>query len=361
MSIVYENSIITSIVGEINSKFSKNLVLVPLSTRAPKPAAGSHQPDEKAHFILVGASHASRLTSQLAESGASAEIVSLPGWRPTASTAEKAAGELSEAISRAPKDSTVVFQFLDSAAYYARTEEGGLVPARRNHVDNSYHIDGELVMAPSEVFLHTLKTSLPIFQAASGCPKLLLAPLPRYLVQGCCPDKDHIPNRSEEGYEDLIFTGVDNLRRQCKNFLHMNKVTDCITLNTAQLICSTSGARTTPENVRGELKMSWGPDPVHASVDCYTRLAKNIRTLCEERAALAKTADRRPNLEGASKRPRWIVSGEVDGGVFPSSGLSQPSRGGRVSAPYYGGPPGQRGQRARGYSGRRPRGGRRGW
>ena len=223
-------------------------------------------------------------------------------------------------------------------------------------MDNTYHLDGELVMAPAEVFLHTLKISLPIFCAAAGCPKLLLAPMPRYLMAGCCTDKDHIPNMAEAGYEDVIFSGVDNIRRQCKNFMHMNKVSDCTTINTGQMICSSEGARTTPDNIKEELKAIWGPDPVHASGDCYARLAKNLLSFCNDKAGLSRTEDRKTGLDVASKRPRWIVSGEVEGGIVPTSILNQLLRGG-----YQRGQRGLGGQRARGFFGRRPRGGRRGW
>ena len=168
-------------------------------------------------------------------------------------------------------------------------------------------------MAPAEMFLHTLKASLPIFQAAGCCQKLLLSPLPRYWLGSCCSDVEHIPNIKDPGYEDMLFCGLDTIRRQCKDFLHNHKIRECITLNAAQLICSTSGARITPEAVRAELKKIWGQDPVHPEEQCYTALAANIKTLCADRAKLARDKLNPGTSGGQPKRARWLETGGDEG------------------------------------------------
>lgn len=54
------------------------------------------------------------------------------------------------------KKKHVVMLMLDHAAYFARTEEGSLIPAHRGE-HRSYHLDGELVIEPREMFSRTLK------------------------------------------------------------------------------------------------------------------------------------------------------------------------------------------------------------
>ena len=292
-------------------------------------------------FIVVGASHASRLAEQLEACGSKVTLISMPSWRPTPTTAAKAAGELATAVGSSAAGAVTIFQFLDCAAFYARTEDGGLLPSRRSNDDNKYHLDGELVMAPAELFLHTLKSSLPIFKAAGQGPKLLISPLPRYWLTSCCADADHIPNRTSSGNEEMLFMGLDTIRRQCKDFLHISKIRDCTTLNAAQLICSSEGARITPDAVKAELQKCWGGDPVHPADQCYAALAKNVLTLCEDKRKLAREAPKHGGGDNQPKRARWI---ENSNDVAPTWWAGDRQRGG---APQHRGRGRGRGTRAR--------------
>jgi hypothetical protein len=52
-------------------------------------------------------------------------------------------------------DDLIVFCNLDCTAFYARDSQGTLIPSRRH--EEHYHIDGELVVAPKELFIRTLR------------------------------------------------------------------------------------------------------------------------------------------------------------------------------------------------------------
>ena len=110
---------------------------------------------KKLRILLVGVSHTRHLAESLEGMGAAVSLLKITSCRPTTVAMDKAAAELSAAIN-GDEDTIIVFQFLDKAAYYTRTEDGCLVPAQRNK-DGTYHLVGDILVAPKELFLHSLK------------------------------------------------------------------------------------------------------------------------------------------------------------------------------------------------------------
>jgi len=106
-------------------------------------------------FILIGASHATRLLRALEMEGHTGIVISMPSYAPKKGTVERATKELEEALQNTPK-AAVIFQMLDNETYYVKTEDSALIPARRSPM-GSYHLDSELVVAPKELFSSTLK------------------------------------------------------------------------------------------------------------------------------------------------------------------------------------------------------------
>ena len=87
-------------------------------------------------------------------------------------------------LPEASEGCAVVFQFLDSACYFTRTEEGGLLPAKRGE-DGRYRVQGESVFAPKELQYSIFNQAKPLFQMAGDLMKILICPLPRYLKDRC--------------------------------------------------------------------------------------------------------------------------------------------------------------------------------
>ena len=114
------------------------------------------QPCKKLWIVVVGISHARHMAEALEGMGAAVSLLKINSCRSTTAAIDKAAAELSTAIG-GDEDVTVEFQFLDNAAYYPRTKDGCLVPAKRDE-ESIYHLVGDMVEAPKEMFLHSLKT-----------------------------------------------------------------------------------------------------------------------------------------------------------------------------------------------------------
>ena len=297
-----EKGIIESLIAELNKCFAVNLSASPSCARAPSVLYAHSSTTAAQHFTIVGASLASALATSLEKHGAATTLIKLPSWRPNPGVIAKAAADLEAALTDGPP-TTILFQNLDGATYYARCEDGSLIPARRG-ADGKYHLDGELVVAPKELFLHSLKTCLPLFKAGGKEHMILLSPLPRYWRTGCCEDPEHIPNKVDEEYEDYLMDGIDSLRRQCKDFLFKNKLSHIRVMNTAQLMCNVEGSSSTPADVREALATTWGDDPVHPSVDLTDKLAANLVTAAPAATTAGPAQPQQSQRE--AKRPRWL-------------------------------------------------------
>ena len=150
-----------------------------------------------------------------------------------------------------PEDSLVIFQLLDSSMYLARTEEGGLAPAKCG-ADGIYHVEGESTLAPKEFQCGIFQMIKPILEATGARPIILISPLPRFLLKGCCDSSSHIPNLSSPDYrrnlEDSIFDCCKNL----KDFAFRLGLRNVRILGPWNAVCRPG------DNI-------WSADPVHPS------------------------------------------------------------------------------------------------
>jgi len=273
----------------------------------------STTPSKKQEFILVGASHAARLKTPLEEAGALVHLVTMPSYAPNKGTVERATLELEQLLvdTSAAK---VVFFMMDNAGYYAKTEEGSLIPARRDKA-GAYHLEGELVVAPKEMFSSSLKVCEPLFRAAEKSGGgVLLSPMPRYWTKSCCDDIEHAPNRSEADFDQYLFTGLDGLRRHSKDFLFLHRLKNTAVLNSTQLMVDAVGGAKTMDEAVDCLRDTWGDDPVHPGADCYTNMAEKLLQRFGEEGG-PTTASSASDCSSAPKRPRWLE--------FPEQGVVQ--------------------------------------
>jgi hypothetical protein len=170
----------------------------------------------------------------------------------------------------------VVFFCLDAAAYYACFEDS-VIPARQGN-DGVYHINGDLILAPTDMFVRAIKICMPLFscQSTPSIRKIVLSPLPRYWMKRCCEDSDHWANLEDPDYEKKMFAGLDTFRRTIKDVLFTAGVLNCSVYNSAQLCSGVPGSRSTSDEVKDALAILWGDDPVHPSSVCYDALATGL-------------------------------------------------------------------------------------
>ena len=208
-----EEEIINTLLKELNSRLALNLDTVVSFDRfpaLPQPKPG--------RYVVVGASHAGRTADALAASGASVVKLTVPGWRITKAKVAEMADRLMDTLQQEGPDCSVVFEMFDSNSYLARTEEGGLVPICKRLLSGEYHVDGDLVFAPKELQYSTFCDAKPLLEVAGNRKKIVVTPIPRYLLQSCCTDADHISNMREPDYRLNLETAVIDSRKFMKDF-----------------------------------------------------------------------------------------------------------------------------------------------
>jgi hypothetical protein len=277
--------------------------------------------DSTSTVILVGASHANNLALSLGKHFNIA-TVEMKSWRPNPGTVTDAEESLKRALNSYTDIAAVIYFCLDSAAYCACFEDS-VVPARQG-LDGVYHIDGDLMLAPQDMFTRSIKICLPLFSVQTAAKKIVLSPpLPRYWMERCCEDKEHVANLEEPGYEKTLFTGLDNFRRLLKDTLFTSGVSGISVYNTSQLCSGMPGSRQTSDEMKDALAILWGDDPVHPSVDCYEALASSLDNLITpaQTSTDTTTRDSKPSGGGdwPAKRPRWLDS-EASNTVTPRGG-----------------------------------------
>jgi hypothetical protein len=333
-----EKLVIDAMIADLNKKHGANLSTQVALDRCE---ATQQEADSSKAVVIVGLSHANYLATELAAHGYKAITVETKSWRPNSSTVAEAVAELQQKLVTTPNVLAVIYWCLDSAAYYAITDDSVLPPVR--DISGHYHIHGALITAPTEMFTKTVKTCLPLFTIETSAKKLVLSPLPRYLQKRCCSDTDHVSNLADDDYETTMFSGLDTLRRVIKDTLFLSGVRDVKTLNTSQLCITTDGARTTGSEVRDALAIIWGDDPVHPARDCYQFLAEHIDQVFLQSNSSSTSGASTPS-ERPVKRPRWLED-DASSLVTPRNTPHGRGRGGR-------------GRGRGGYRGRGGRGGR---
>jgi hypothetical protein len=223
------------------------------------------EPAAAVTIVIIGASNGARLVNILEAAGIITHLVRVPSWKPKSSDVVQALEDLAKLELPCPEKTLIVFYNLDCAAYYGLTEDGDLVPAQRH--EGKYHINGALIIAPKEQFQFTLKTCLPLLKFRPDVKKIVLSPAPRYWMQKCCEDKEHISNFNNEDYEAKMFEGLDNLRRCSKDFLFMQRVCNIKVCNPFQVFGCSSG-RTVCSLTISAVCDIWGEHPINPDIDC---------------------------------------------------------------------------------------------
>ena len=130
----------------------------------------------------------------------------------------------------------------------------------------------------------------------------MLSPLPRYLSASCCVLAGHVQNRDDTGFVEKVTEDLSTLKRQIKDFCHINHLGATTCLNTAVLMTNPDGGRSLMVEERDHLLSLWGPDPVHPRPEGYNLLATNILALLKgESESAASPLSWQPS-ESAGKR-----------------------------------------------------------
>ena len=202
-------------------------------------------------------------------------VISL-NWRILKGSVERLRGLLEDQI-QLSNPGCVVLHLLDNSIFFAKSEDGSMVPARKG-IDGRYHVDGELAIAPKETLCNLFKMLLPIMELIKGRRRVVVLPMPRYVVASCCHDRDHIPNRVEAGFYKGLQEGLAQLSRTFRDFLFVSGMRDTVVIDPCISMRSMAASEI------------WGADPVHPRPEVYEKLAGDLKKVLEARG-LKRTAE----------------------------------------------------------------------
>jgi hypothetical protein len=180
------------ILDELRVKFGLNLEFKPIHDRAVGPKI---KPKRKGDILLVGSSNASKMSAMLTERGKSTGLLFSPGWTIRANVDTMAANISRKIAEEDP--SVVVLHLMDNSVYYAKKDDGSRQLPRQDPC-GIYHVEGELRVCAGEVQENHFRALRPIFDVIGRRKCIWVAPIPRYVVAGCCDNPAHVSNRLDQ-------------------------------------------------------------------------------------------------------------------------------------------------------------------
>ena len=102
----------------------------------------------------------------------------------------------------------------------------------------TYHVEGDLVLAPKEVRvqINLYKLMKPILVAVGQKPFIVVTPMRRYSSSTCCENVSHITNFNAEDYDESMERDLEEVRKNMRSFIFANNVRRAVVLGPGPLI-----------------------------------------------------------------------------------------------------------------------------
>jgi hypothetical protein len=293
LSIEHEKEYVESLIEDIRRRLALDLEPHPICERMVGPQS---RPKQRVNYMVVGGSNARRLGKALGEAGHSVSMVIRVGWTINRESCSSLAAEMVTSIR--DKDPVVVLLFLlDGSCFYTRSTDGGRVLPKRME-DGNIHVKGDLVVASREVQTEHFNALKPVFDSIGKRQCLIVSPMQRYIIGGCCQDVRHVANRLDRGYQEHQKQQHALLTRNLKAFLYNSRRANVRVVDVAQDLAGFDNADL------------WCVDPVHPIDSVYRRIAAGVLKMAlnmhehEERAGTKRRREGPDQADQHARRPR---------------------------------------------------------
>jgi hypothetical protein len=288
-SVTDEKEAVETIVGEIRDRLAIDLDPHPVVDRWPCPLDARPSDPAVKKMLFIGSSHAGKIAAALRKLGHHTDVIYEANWRATPLAVADMVDHISEKLDRTPLDA-VIFCVVDNNVYYAMDEMGDLkLPVRDQ--EGVYHVKGDLTLASKSAQSQLFNNIRPMLAAARGRNMLLCAPMPRYLVKGCCTDQTHVANRSNERFEPNQLKELKELTDHLRDFLFTSGYRQVKVLDPA---VSWRGKDTST---------LWGEDPVHPKEEAYSLIGEGVIKMLTHMESGAKKRARTNSETGSGPKP----------------------------------------------------------
>jgi hypothetical protein len=232
----------------------------------------------------------------------------------------------------------------DNNCFFSVAGDGTKVLPVRG-VDNRYHVDGKLEVADHATVKLLVNTSTPLLRAGGDSEKIILSPLPRYILP-CCGDESHVNNRKENSFKVAMSEGLGEIRRSLKDLIFGKKIRNFKVLDPMLLLDSDNND---VGDWARESKKLWQSDPVHLTPGGYVALMEGLMKIYADldfnRANTSGGGgDGASNTRPTTNRQSWVTEDDTT--------AHRNQRGGRSRGSQRGGRGGGRGGGGRGGGGR---------
>jgi len=305
--------------AELNSEFAVNVDPKPdLAAGRVKDADSEADSRDAVTLLVAGGSHASRLVAAMEADHPNIIDITRGGWKLDEGAAMELAAELEDHLDGIRGKAVVIVQLFDNCIYHGILPDGSR--RRPFKSDGVYHVEGELATIGKAEMRELFDEAAPIFRAAKNHPTIVLGPVPRYQVGGCCRDPTHITNIEDADYGANQAGAVRELGRNLRQLVWHKRWRNVTVINTSELM-GVGGSYSIDEaavRLQDLMKMWDELDPVHPTETAYKNLAKATLDLARAKAAMSEDTTsangeeqrgvKRPREEPTGRRPEWTLA-----------------------------------------------------
>jgi hypothetical protein len=201
-----EEVAIVCMVDDIRDRLAVDLDPSPIINRWPTVAATAGGGDMAKTALVVGSSHAGKLAAALRKLGFNTEGIFQANWRATRDNVWELEEKVRKKLDKTRVD-FIIFCVLDNSVYYSLLDDGSTNAAFKDQ-EGKFHMEGDIIISSKSAQHALFKNLQPLLEASGGKPSILCAPMPRYLMVGCCEEPGHMPNRKLRTYEQQLMTDL---------------------------------------------------------------------------------------------------------------------------------------------------------
>jgi hypothetical protein len=276
------NELIRILIETLNRDFSTNLnpEIILENSWASNLIGGKDQsmPENanagKKHAVVIGASNMRKMVPFLKAAGYSVSDLSQPSWLATPENVEILAEKLNTILPGT--DTVVVLELFSNSTYRYRQFDGTM--ALPYKTSTGYHMGGDVGVCDDESFTRLCKSMGALLEKCGDSVKIMVPPLPRYLYAGCCGNKHHCSNRTNEEYELSILQATTHFRPLLKEtMLNLGLERFYVIDGIGAILGVPPGEnRGAPIEILKELIPFCAPDGVHLLETGYANLCRTI-------------------------------------------------------------------------------------
>jgi hypothetical protein len=268
-----EKILLDALISELNETFMTALATEYCTMRDGAAGTEQHEDWSFTRYIFVGASHASRLASAMREAGAEVADISVPGWRVSEANVEHACELLKEVLEEDWEDDTViVYQLFDNSSFMYVGPDGTSGLPFKSTEDGKYHVPGAIGLIDRDDFKQIFSQAVPLLRAGGQHKKVLLSPLMRYTLEGCCTDEAHCTNRKT--FYPTMFEQLAEIETWMDDQSYLKRIRKYCVLNPNSILTPDLDKLTKKDKTT--FKQFWSAGPVHMTGTGYEYLATKL-------------------------------------------------------------------------------------